>query len=208
MKSMKSFQALMVVGLLWGAGALAQDDDADMRGLTVSAGGGVEGYSGGLAPRIDPGAAYGATLTLKPSRVLGFEVGYSGAVNTLDLDGAEDLVGSPGIVRNGAQAVATVGLTASPVQPYILGGIGVNDFNVRQGAEALGYADDTVGSVPMGAGLRFYSGNFSADLRGNYNFLFDEEFAPGVPVAEQDVLDVNFVDGGSYNATLSIGATF
>ncbi|MFP2924351.1 hypothetical protein ACLESO_03865 [Pyxidicoccus sp. 3LG] len=205
---MKSTQALMVVSLLWGTGALAQDDEADMRGLTVSVGGGVEGYSGGLAPRIDPGAAYGATATLKPSRVLGFELGYSGAVNSIDLDGAEDFVGNPDIVRNGGQAVATIGLTASPVQPYILGGIGVSDYNVRRGAETLGFSDDTVGSVPLGAGLRFYSGNFSADLRGNYNLLFDEEFVPGTPIADQDVVDADFVDGGSYNATLSIGATF
>ncbi|MCY1019605.1 hypothetical protein [Pyxidicoccus sp. MSG2] len=204
---MKRILALMV-GLLWGTGALAKEGDADMRGLTVSAGGGVEGYSGALAPRIDPGAAYGATLTLKPSKVLGLELGYSGAVNSIDLDGLEDQLGNPDIVRNGGQAVATVGLTASPVQPYILGGIGVSDYNVRSGGEALGYSDDTVGSVPLGAGLRFYSGNFSADLRGNYNLLFDEEFAPNTPTVDQDVVNADFASGGSYNATLSIGATF
>ncbi|MFP2913076.1 hypothetical protein ACLESD_50340 [Pyxidicoccus sp. 3LFB2] len=204
---MKSFQALVVACALGGTGALAQGEQADMRGLTFSAGGGVEGYSGGLAPRLDPGAAYGATVGLKPSRVVGLELGYSGAVNSIDLDGAEDLAGNPQIVRNGGQAVATLGLTASPVQPYILGGLGLSRFNVRQGGEALGFSDDTVGSVPVGAGLRFYTGNFSADLRGNYNLLFDEEFAPD-SIADSDALDVNFVDGNSYNATLNLGVTF
>lgn len=205
---MKSIQTLFVVCALWGTGALAQGEQADMRGLTFSAGGGVEGYSGGLAPRIDPGAAYGATVGIKPSRIIGVELGYSGAVNSIDLDGAEDLLGNPDIVRNGGQVVGTLGLTASPVQPYILGGIGVSDYNVRQGGETLGFSDDTVGSIPVGAGLRFYTGNFSADLRGNYNFLFSEEFAPESVAANQDELDVNFAGGNSYNATLNLGVTF
>ncbi|MBZ4422880.1 outer membrane beta-barrel protein [Myxococcus sp. RHSTA-1-4] len=205
---MKSIQALMVACALVGTGALAQDKEADMRGITVSVGGGVEGYSGGLAPRIDPGAAFGATVGIRPSRVLGLELGYSGAVNSLDLDGAEDLLGNPDIVRNGAQAVATFGITATPVQPYVLGGIGVSDYNVRQGGEALGYSDDTVGSVPLGAGLRFHSGDFSADFRANYNVLFDEEIAPESAVANVDPEDVNFAGGGSYNATLNVGFIF
>ncbi|WP_426752096.1 hypothetical protein [Myxococcus sp. Y35] len=205
---MKRIQALVVAGALCGGAALAKDD-ANMRGLTVSVGGGVEGYSGGLAPRIDPGAAYGATATLKPTRVLGLEVGYTGAINKIDRRGLEDLARNPDIIRNGGQAVATLGLTASAIQPYILGGVGLNRYNVRRGAEALGYRDDTAGSVPLGAGLRFYTGSFTADLRANYNLLFDQELVPDLPPAEnQPLSDVTFAGGSSYNATLNVGATF
>lgn len=205
---MKRFQALMVAGLLVGAPALAQKKEPNMRGLTFSVGGGVEGYSGGLAPRLEPGAAYGASVGLKPSRVLGLELAYSGAVNNIDLGQLEDRFGKPEIVRNGGQAVATLGLTASPIQPYVLGGIGISDYNVRNEGEALGYKDDTVGSVPLGAGLRFYSaGAFSADLRGTYNLLFSDQVVPESRVAAQGE-NVNFVSGNSYNATLNVGATF
>ncbi|NVI97459.1 hypothetical protein HV824_04900 [Myxococcus sp. AM009] len=206
---MKRIQALVVAGAVCGGGGALAQDAANMRGLTVTVGGGVEGYSGGLAPRLDPGAAYGATATLKPSTVLGIEVGYTGAINKIDLRGLEELARTPDIVRNGGQAVATIGLTASPVQPYLLGGIGMNWYNVRRGGEVLGYRDDTAGAVPLGAGLRFYTGSFTADLRANYNLLFDQELVPTLPPAEnQPVTDVTFAGGSSYNAMLNLGATF
>ncbi|QSQ25354.1 hypothetical protein JY651_10685 [Pyxidicoccus parkwayensis] len=204
---MKSIRAVMMMGLLWGGAALAAKGEADMRGLTVSVGGGVEGYSGELAPRLDAGATYGATLTAKPSRVLGFELGYTGAVNTIDLGAGSSAATNPQLVRNGGQAVATLGLTASPIQPYILGGVGVNRYNVRKGGDALGYRDDTAGAIPMGAGVRFYSGSIVADLRGSYNLLFSEEFAPESRI-NTDPNNTNFASGGTFNGTLNVGATW
>ncbi|HEX8539950.1 MAG TPA: hypothetical protein VF664_20985, partial [Cystobacter sp.] len=75
-----------VAVLTLGAGtALAREDNresgADMRGVSVLVGGGVEGYTSALGSDIRPGAAYGATLMLRPSKVLGVELGYSGAAN-------------------------------------------------------------------------------------------------------------------------------
>jgi hypothetical protein len=175
-----------------------RESNADMRGLTVMVGGGVEGYTGALAPEINPGAAFGVTASLKPSKVLGLELGYSGAVN--ELDAAVGNADGPDLVRNGGQAALTLGLGAAPVQPYLLGGIGISDYNFRgAGATAAGFGDDTVGNVPVGAGLRTHIGNFTADLRANYNFLFDQDFA-GV--------DDGFNENGSYAGTLNIGGTF
>jgi hypothetical protein len=198
-----------LAGVLWAGGALAQENrgresGSDMRGLTLMLGGGVEGYSGGLAPRVDPGVTYGVTAALKPSKVLGLELGYSGALNKVDASGLGDSVDDPDIVRNGGQAAVTVGLTASPVQPYVLGGIGISDYNVRGGAERVGLADDTVGNVPVGAGLRAHIGDLTADLRGTYNFLFDQELTALAPGGE----DADFAGGGRYSAMLNIGATF
>jgi hypothetical protein len=176
-----------------------KESEADMRGLTLMVGGGIEGYSGALAPEINPGPAYGVTASIKPSKVLGIELGYSGAVNEIDapfnLGGAD----GPDLVRNGGQAAVTFGLGAAPVQPYVLGGIGISDYNFR-GSEALsGFSDDTVGNVPVGLGLRTHIGNFTADLRANYNFLFDQDFA-GV--------DDGLNENGRYSGTLNIGGTF
>ena len=77
----------------------------DLRGLSVLVGAGVEGYTGGLAPAINPGPPVGVMAGLRPSSVLGIELGYSGAVNNLDTD----VGGSgPDIVRNGAVANLTL----------------------------------------------------------------------------------------------------
>lgn len=176
-------------------------EDANMRGLTLMVGGGVEGYTGALAPNINPGPAYGVTAAIKPSKVLGIELGYSGAVNNLDSPLAADLGGNgPDLVRNGGQAALTFGLGAAPVQPYVLGGIGFSDYNFRNtGAAAAGFADDMVGNVPVGAGLRTHIGSFTADLRANYNFLFDEDFVG---------IDTGLNENGRYSGTLNIGGTF
>ncbi|WP_224244757.1 porin family protein [Hyalangium gracile] len=174
-----------------------KESAANMRGLTLMLGGGVEGYTGALAPEINPGPAYGVTASIKPSKVLGLELGYSGAVNNLDaaIGGAES---GPDLVRNGGQAAVTLGLGAAPVQPYVLGGIGFSDYNFR--GAAAGFDDDMVGNVPVGAGLRTHIGDFTADLRANYNFLFDQEFAAGI--------DEGLNENGRYSGTLNIGGTF
>jgi hypothetical protein len=177
---------------------------ADMRGLTVTLGGGVEGYTQALAPAVSPGPSVSVNAALRPSKVLGLELGYSGAVNEIK---QEDNVSGADIVRNGGQAAVTLGLNAAAVQPYVLGGIGVSRYNVRDESSAR-FQDDTVGSVPVGAGLRTHLGDFTADARLGYNFLFDQEFARNTPVSDVGGDDVQFSKSGRYNATLNFGTTF
>jgi len=178
------------------------ESKADMRGLLVTLGGGIEGYTGDTHNLIKPGATYGVNLALKPTKVLGIELGYSGAVN--EFKGAEDVSGAD-IVRNGGQVVGTLGLSAAPVQPYILGGVGISRYNVR-GSNSLGLKDDTNGAVPLGAGLRTHIGNFTADLRGTYNVMFDQDLAPTL---NDELGSINNVSqDGRYQGTLSIGAMF
>ena len=70
---------------------------------------------------------------------------------------------------------------------------------------AAGLADDTVGNVPMGGGLRTHVGNFTADLRGSYNMLFDNQL--GTPAGD-NVFDFDNGNSGRWNGTLNIGTTF
>ncbi|MBZ4418042.1 hypothetical protein [Myxococcus sp. RHSTA-1-4] len=175
----------------------------DMTGLTLLAGGGLEGYTGELGSQLNPGATAGVRAALKPNKIVGLELGYSGAVNDIDIVGTDDnATDGPDLVRNGGDAVLTLGLLTSAWQPYVLGGIGINDYNFR-GGQTLGYSDDTVGSVPAGVGLRGHVGHFTVDARANYNFLFDKEFAPGVESSGGD-----FEEGGSYQAVVNVGGTF
>jgi hypothetical protein len=182
-----------------------EEEKNDTRGLTLLVGGGVEGYTGELAPQINPGATAGVRAAIKPSKVLGLELGYSGALNNIDTGGGdvgEGAVDGPDLIRNGGQAVVTLGLFATDWHPYLLGGIGINDYNFR-GGETLGYSDDTVGNVPAGLGFRGHVGDFTVDARANYNFLFDKEFAAGAESSGGD-----FGEGGSYQGTISVGGTF
>lgn len=180
-----------------------RESSADMRGLTVSVGGGVEGYTSTLGTDINPGVAYGATLTLKPTKVLGLELGYSGAANNFDRSAVSNVgTRGPDIMRNGGQAVATLGLTAAPLQPYVLAGLGLSYYNVR--SAAANFQDDLVGNVPLGGGVRLYSGNFTADARLNYNLLGYADFAQDASAPDSNGLRT----GGSYTGTLNIGATW
>ena len=96
-----------------------KEKERRLRGVAVIVGGGVEGYTGALAPRIDPGPTYGVGVQLRPTTVLGVELAYSGAVNQFNLSsygGPSDTKG-PMIIRNGGRALATLGLAATIVQP-------------------------------------------------------------------------------------------
>lgn len=172
------------------------------KGLTLLLGGGVEGYTGALAPQLSPGPTATATASLKPTSVLGVEVGYTGALNNLKHAGAAGAETGPDLVRNGGQAALTVAVAPTALQPYLLGGIGISNYHFR-GGEAIGFSDDTVGNIPAGVGVRGHFGHFTADLRGYYNFLFDKQFAPNIPSGGEDL-----GGGGSYSTTLNVGGTF
>lgn len=178
--------------------------DSDMRGVSVTVGGGVEGYTGGLAPMIQPGPSWGVSVGLRPSKVLGLELGYTGAVNNIDAGGVTG--NGADIVRNGGSAVATVGLTAAPVQPYVLGGVGIDRYNVRHDDNGE-FRDDTVGNVPLGLGLRTHVSKFTADLRGTYGVMFNQDFARGE--GNTNLADIgSSTPTGRLGARLRLGSTF
>lgn len=169
-------------------------------GLYVLLGGGTEGYTGTNAPNLNPGFSYGATVGYKPTKLLGVELGYSGALNDIDLAGPGGAANGADIVRNGGQAAVTIGLTPTRLQPYLLGGIGIQNYNVRGLSPLYGYTDDTSGYVPAGVGLRYNIGHLlTADARVDYNFPFSQDFAPR---------NANGAWDGRYQALLQLGGTY
>jgi hypothetical protein len=196
-----------------------EDDDrgkSDARGVTVLLGGGVETYSGDLAPQLNAGPTWGVGVALKPVGALGIELGYSGAINSIqgssglvnDDSGTlgSDVDNEADIVRNGGTAIATLGLGPAPFQPYLLGGIGVDWYNVRN-AGAGTFRDDTVGNVPLGLGFRSHIGDFTADLRGVYGVLFNQGFAPGEGNTKLGDIGSE-TPTGRFAGELRLGATF
>ncbi|QSQ27575.1 outer membrane beta-barrel protein [Pyxidicoccus parkwayensis] len=191
--------------LLAGGSALADDLEArgsryvEWRGPYFLLGLGAEGYTGKLAPSLNPGLSYEAIIGYRASEILGVEAGYSGGVNDLD-PGSGSGVGGPDIIRNGAQAAINVGfIPHARLQPYALAGIGIERYSVRTGV-SVRFFDDTGGYVPVGLGLRYkLNQSLSAEARATYSALFSQDFAP---VTNEDVLD------GRYQGLLQLGGTF
>lgn len=148
---------------------------APNQGVALTANGGVEGYTGTLAPRVDAGGSWGVMLTGQPNKIVGLELGYSGAVNNID-----DPAASGGqIVRNGGTANLKFSLYPSVVEPYLFGGVGFAHNTVTHTAHLEGgYRGDTFGMIPVGGGLNFHIGKFTAGARGSYDFLFSRNFSP------------------------------
>ncbi|MFY0528606.1 hypothetical protein ACN28I_37400 [Archangium gephyra] len=185
---------------------------SNLRELSVTAGGGVEGYTLDLAPRIDPGVTYGVAVGILPPPLLGLldvglEAGYSGAVNGLDTRDPRASADGVELVRHGAYAAATVGLLPSVVRPYVMGGLGLSVYNIR--GAVRGFGDHLVGNVPLGAGVRASYKGLTADARLNYNVLFDQRYATGAPVSnvgEPAALTIG--RAGRYSGTLNLGVTW
>jgi opacity protein-like surface antigen len=211
----------LCVAALWGGAALAGDEWKDPayggsgmddersvmrdeergsdKGLYVLLGAGAEGYTGELAPSINAGFAYGATVGFKPTRSLGLELAYSGGLSDIDTFGPGGAADGADIIRNGGQAAVTLGITPTKLQPYVLGGIGIENHNVRGIAPIADFEDDTSGYVPAGVGLRYNIGSLlTADARVSYNIPFAQDFAP---------VD-NDIGNGRYQALLQLGGTY
>lgn len=169
-------------------------------GLYVLLGGGTEGYTGKLAGELNPGFAYGATVGYRPTKIFGVELNYNGGLSDIDIAGPGGTAKGADIVRNAGQAAVTLGLTPTKLQPYLMGGVGIEHHNVRGASTALGFRDDSNGYVPAGVGLRYNIGKLlTADARVDYN----------VPLGGQDFAPVATGAGsGRYQGLLQLGGTY
>ena len=190
------------------ASAPVDDVDGDLRGVTLEAGVGAEGYSGSLSNRIHVGPQWGFNVVFKPTTVLGIELGYSGSVDRFD---ASTLIGSShttgaSVMRNGAQALLSVGLTASRVQPYLMAGVGWNHYSILGGATDSGYRSVSNFTLPVGIGLRtYFVGKFTLDARINYALSFaGDNFAGNV----NGLSKTSLANLGNWSAGLYFGYTF
>lgn len=183
--------------------AFEEDKDAD-KGLYALIGAGGELYTGDL----------GDTLNLGPSAtaIVGYQAPVFGVEGSFNAGGAEVDVGDGGIGdgldirRNSVQAAVTAGLTSTGIQPYLLGGAGVDWFNVEDptapGAPGAQFEDASNVYIPAGAGLRYVAGKvFTIDARYTYDFMLGEDFALG------DIEGAP-ADGDRMQAVLSLGGTF
>ena len=150
---------------------LRRPEPSPVKGAKLSVLGGVEGYSGRLAPRVNPGVAWGVVVGTQPLNRVGVELAYSGASNAL----TDPRFEGGRMVRNGVGLNVKFSLTPSRVEPYLYGGIGVSFASISDVPVASGYGDDVFGVVPLGAGVGFHLGTWLLGARGELGFLFAQQ---------------------------------
>jgi hypothetical protein len=168
--------------------------------VNLMIGGGVEGYLGGFSGELNPGPGWSVVTGGQATRLWGFELGYSGAVNDLSAEvaGEDGATGGADLVRHGGHAAISLNAPTVGLQPYALAGVGLDRYTFRAEQGAFGYRNDTSGAVPLGVGIRAGLGPLSADLRFNYDVLFGDRFSP---------VDSNIGDG-RYSGLLHVGGRF
>jgi hypothetical protein len=167
-------------------GDQARDRGGKDSGLYALIGGGVEGYTGDLGDRLKTSPSAGLAVGLK-APLIGIEASYNaGGIETeTELDSGLD------VVRHSGQLAATLQMTDTALQPFILAGGGYDWFNVQEteAADPSGQgAFEDAGNfyVPAGVGVRYQAGKLiTVDVRGTYNFLLDEDFIQGVTTGDR-----------------------
>jgi Outer membrane protein beta-barrel domain len=184
----------LVLGLGVAGSALA--GDGDPRGaVKVFLSGGVSDYTGEVGDDLDTGPAWGLTVNVQPTNVLGFELGYSGSRNTV----ANDLLPDAALTRNGATGLIKLALPfIDVVKPFLGAGLGASYISASGGAGL--YDSDLVEEVPVAAGIEFNNGGLTAGLRATYRLLVDESFAADTSTGNPQ--------GGLFDASLTLGGRF
>ena len=157
-----------------------QEPEGWPRGGSILVGGGVEGYTGSLAPRVNVGPSWNVIFGLHPSSVFGIEFTYSGAINSIKYQN----FGLPSgngvdIFRNGGQANVTFGLGPWALQPFVLAGVGANYYSVSDAARSAGFSSGWAGYIPVGGGIRGQIRGVTVDIRGSWDLPFSDHLYPG-----------------------------
>ena len=198
------FAAVAVCGLGLGGQAFAA--------VGVQAEGGAEGYTGQLGDSLRAGPSWGVTADIQPKAPVGLELRYEGASNQLFGSGSVfDGPRAARVVHNGGDAMAKLSLANnnnSIVEPFLAGGIGVSRYTLSN--SVAGYQDDNVGEVPLSAGVAFHPGGnrgkLDIGLRGDYNFLFDNQFSPTDQTISYGLFSKQ--GGDTYRGLLTLGGNF
>jgi hypothetical protein len=182
---------------------------------TVQGEAGVQAFSGQLSDALRAGPAWGVTANIQPRVPVGLELRYQGASN--QLYGSGNFWNGPRearVVSNGGEALVNLSMARSNralVVPFVASGIGVNWFTLSD--PVPGYRDDSVGVVPVSAGVNFNIvptgpalGSLTLGLRGDYKFLFSDQFAPTDQVTNYGVFTKQ--GGDTYRGELLLGGTF
>lgn len=171
---------------------------APLDNVLVEIGGGGSTYTGQLGDVTKGGAGWAGRVVIGARTMLGFELGYFGAANTIEGTGVNisdvgDLGNDNTVVSSAGEGLVRLNFLGAraPVKPFVAGGANYTRFDsdtLFDNREALGF--------PLAAGVQFYpTNNFSIGARGDYRIL-------------TDLIDENLPNGDQWGGMLTVGANF
>lgn len=190
-----------------------EEEDYDIYeryGITVSAGGGISGFTNDVM-RDATGLAgdWGLRLTFGTRSPLAIEAAYIGSAQNIDALGLDD---DAILVGNGAQAALRLNATFDlPVQPFIFGGaawrrydLTNEDFNTSDVANS-----DDVLEFPIGAGIAGKWNGLTLDVRGEFRPTIDNDLIPTFDFDDdEDFGNDNFAAMHRWGVNATIGYEF
>lgn len=144
-------------------------------GMAFTLGAGATGFvDEGARAFVDTGGSWEARMTVGTRLPVAFEGAYIGSAQGMQALGiSSDAV----LLGNGAEGDARLNFTRSRIQPYIFGGVGWMNYQVRNTQIATSdlRSSDNVLEVPFGVGLSARLGrSFLLDIRGTGRATFDD----------------------------------
>jgi opacity protein-like surface antigen len=187
--------------------ALAQDydweddDRAGDYGITLTAGGGVAGFTDpDMRDVASEGGMWEARVAVGTRRYLSLEAAYIGsaqAIDALGLDTDAMLVGT------GFEGALRANFLTGDIQPYVLAGMGWTRYSITNAdVNTSDLADaDTLLTIPVGAGLSYRIDQVVLDARAVYRTASQEDLLPEANGSDDEKMH-------SWNALLQAGYEF
>lgn len=152
----------------------------DRLGLSIAAGGGVEGFTGdALRRNTKDGGLWNVRATFGTRSFLAFEAQYIGSAQAVDAPFGLD--SNAMLVSNGVQGNLRLNfLRDRPVQPFLFAGAAWRRYDITNTARNLSDIsdEDDVFEVPLGVGMAYRWRGLLLDARGEFRVASDEDLMP------------------------------
>lgn len=178
-------------------------------GFGLSLGGGVDDFvAGGLRGMTSLGGSWNVRATFGTRSVVGGEVSYFGAAQSITAPFVDD---DAVLVGNGVQAAVRVDvLSTHDVRSFVYGGAAWRHYDLLDveltGPAAREADDDNVFEVPVGIGIAGYAGSLTADVRAEYRPGWGSDLVPLLDPSDDD--DAFIGDADRWGVTGNIGLEF
>jgi hypothetical protein len=151
-------------------------------GFSVTLGGGVDAFSrSGMRNITSTGGSWNLRATIGTKEYAALEGSYIGSAQSFN----QGFNQSATLVGNGAQIALRLNATRNVMaQPFIYGGAAWRHYSITNRStnfDLLGAnSRDNVAEFPLGIGVSGHFGGFTADVRGEYRFVVDQNLVPDV----------------------------
>lgn len=167
-------------------------------GIGLTLGGGITNFTHqNSRDLVDIGGLWEVRAILGAGSPLSLEAAYVGTAQPMNFP--EDAT----LLSNGLEGALRVNLGTGMAQPFVFGGMGWQRYSVEgTGRTVASISEDDVWTVPVGGGISFINDGFLFDIRGTYQFAFDDEVLQNAGELDEEA-QLN-----TWSATARIGVVF